>query len=397
MLFNKITPLEFEIDEILRLFTTNSFFISDWNKSEDEISFPNKLLNPCKENIDKNKNKYIFSDELQEIKSYFTSNVHKVFHEVIDEEKFCIMNNGTSGLFLTFLALKNKNNNNILVFNPSYFTYINVFNNIGLNYHFLNTDIYSSCLQIDSDMLKNFIIDKKINIVIITDPLFGIGISIAEITYETIVALCNELNIWLVVDYLYGGMVWDTSNHIVNSFLFDLQRKNDKMIVVESISKRLFLNGIKNCLVYANKDIINDIENLSVSFIGSISCIQIDIFKEIYSIQNLLEINNLISENIKKIKQCYELLKTLIMGTDLYISDSNSSYFTLLGIPYSKLKNLNGVKAAQHIAIKTDIITIPHERYGYILEGFYTFRVNLTSKKDLLFLNINKLLNVNFN
>jgi aspartate/methionine/tyrosine aminotransferase len=394
LFFNEFIPLEFNIDEIFKLNKGDSFFVSDWNKTEETIDFPNKLLFPIKNRLECNKNNYYFSDEFQKIKYYFANNILKIFNEKIDVDKFCITNNGTSGLFLVFLALKNNKYENILVFNPSYFTYIDVFKYLGIKYNFLNIDLFGTSIYIDFDRLENYLIKEKIDIIVITDPLFGIGVSIEESNYENIVSICKKHNIWLVIDYLYGGMEWYRDNHIINGCFLKSFNKFDKMILVESISKRLFLNGIKNSLIFANNEIIQEIERLSVSFIGSLSCVQIDLFHELYSQENIRVINKIIHKNIINIKQSHEQLKAMLLGSKYYLSNSNSGYFSLMGIPYYKLKNIKGIEAAKYIANKVNIITIPHDRYGCFSEEFYTFRVNLTLKKEDLYLNISKLLNI---
>jgi len=392
LFFNEFAPLEFNIDEILDLNKKDTFFVSDWNKTEKLIDFPNNYLNPIKNNLVINKNRYYFSDEFQEEKYKFKNSIFKFYNKNINLNNFCILNNGTSGLFIIFLILKNLNNDKALVFTPTYFTHINVFNNIGIKCNFFNVNLVRTGMDIDFNRLENYIIKENINLLVVTDPLFGIGLSIGKENYEILISICKKYNIWIVIDYLYGGMEWDSDNHIFNECFFSFFEKYEKMVLVESISKRLFLNGMKWCIIYANNEIIQNIENLSVSFLGSLTCIQISLFHELYSMKNIKEINEIIHKNIINIKLCYEQIQAMLIGTDYFLSNSNSGYFTLMGIPYYRLNNTKGIKAAEFLAHKVKIITIPHERYGFILDDFYTFRVNLSLKKDELYYNISKML-----
>jgi aspartate/methionine/tyrosine aminotransferase len=391
--FHKNIPTVLNIDDILDLMNEDTFFISDWNKTEESLELPDNLFHPLKDNIMKNCNKYYFSDEFEEIKQKFKNTIFDVFNENVKIENFCVLNNGTTGLFLSFLVLKEMKCKNILVINPSYFTLIYVFENLDFNYSFLNIELIDSNLNhIDFNFLDNYINQNNIEVIVVTDPIFGMGISISNTLYENLINICSKNKTWLVIDYLYGGMEWNINNNIINRFFIKINKKHDKIILIESISKRLFLNGIKICLVYANNEIIKKIEKLSVSFSGSMTCVQTDTFCELYSFKNIYGINDLIHNFIVGIKQSYEQIQSIINGTDFFLSESNSGYFTLIGIPFHVLENFKCFEAAKLICSKTNVITIPHERYGLYSEYFYTFRVNLALRKDFLYSFISKLI-----
>jgi aspartate/methionine/tyrosine aminotransferase len=371
---------------------SETFFISGWDKDPATMNISIPVIADAAKSFKKKQNTYFFMSENEENKKYFFDNIISKNRINIDIKNISIAPNGTSGLFLGILSLKHEFNvSNIALVSPTYFTNINVIQMLGLNLFYYQANIFDNDI-IDFGKLRKMIISNNIEALIVTDPLFGTGIPINEINYGSILNIAKELGIWVIIDYIYGGMEWKQPIRIINKFMIELINDHPKTMIVESISKRLFLNGIKFAIIYTNFSLIQAIETNSESFIGSSSYVQNELFKRIYEPSNIPVIIKHIKNNIEHVKLTFNGIKSAILGKGIFLSDCISGYFALAGIPASKIKGLRGNKASLDIIDKVNILTIPHNRYLFETKDYYCFRVNLSMDRALLLQGINKLL-----
>ena len=371
---------------------SETFFISGWDKDPATMNISIPVIADAAKSFKKKQNTYYFMSENEENKKYFFDNIISKNRINIDIKNISIAPNGTSGLFLGILSLKHEFNvSNIALVSPTYFTNINVIQMLGMNLFYYQANIFDNDI-IDFGKLRKMIISNNIEALIVTDPLFGTGIPINEINYGSILNIAKELGIWVIIDYIYGGMEWKQPIRIINKFMIELINDHPKTMIVESISKRLFLNGIKFTIIYTNFSLIQAIETNSESFIGSSSYVQNELFKRIYEPSNVPVLLKQIENNIKQVKLTFDGIKSAILGKEILLSDCISGYFALVGIPAGKIKWLRDIKASLDIIDKVNILTIPHNRYLFEIKDYYCFRVNLSMDKALLLQSINKLL-----
>lgn len=330
-------------------------------------------------------------------KSWYIQNVLIPNNINLSDKKFAITSNGTTSAYLALHAINSENSLHSLVFTPVYFTYLKVLEHLKATIDYYSTNILNKTLNINFKEIEEIIVNKKINIIIINDPFFGTGIRFGLKNYEKLLELCQIYSVWLIVDYIYGGMEWDSPISVINANLLNLLRKYTKAILLESISKRLFINGIKSSIIYAEDTIIDRIEAASVYITGAVCYSQSALFKEIYDLKNLEVILSIIKRNIGYAKTNYELLHSIFLHTDFVLSNCTSGYYCILGIPYYRLENKKSFEAAEKILEETNILTIPHDRYLCFSDHLYCFRVNLTGDNVKLVESAEKLLNTYFN
>ena len=336
-------------------------------------------------------NSYFFMNNYHKERNKFAADIIASNNINISADNISIASNGTSAIFISILSIKHKHNiSNVLLISPTYFTNINVIELLRMNLHYHQVDIFGD-KKFGFDEIRKNIINNKIDLIIITDPLFGMGLSISKTDYDSIINIANEFGIWIIIDYIYGGMEWNLPVNVVNGYLIENVVNYQKIIIIESISKRLFLNGIKFSIIYSNANIICTIEELSESFIGSSSYVQNELFTQIYEPSNVPVVIEQIKKNIEFTKQTFCNVKSALLGTDAFLTSCDSGYFALLGIPIHRLNKLSGNKAAVAILDRVNILTIPHSRYLFKDKRYYFFRINLSMNRELLLLNINKL------
>jgi aspartate/methionine/tyrosine aminotransferase len=381
------------IYEILESVNKDTFFISDWNKENDILDF-NVNQFQIKNEYHKNKNTYFFSDEFQEIKKKYAPYVLcQNTYKCILPDDFAIVSNCTIGGFLSLYYINQCFSKiNALILAPTYFSYIRILQDMGANIHYIecyNSDDNKIIKEINDSIHTN-----SINIIIATEPLFGTGVSLSEKIFLEINNICESNNIYFLIDYTYGGMKWNEYNCEQDSFFINLA-KSKYTILIESICKRVFLNGIKHGIVMANPQIIKKIEELSVYIAGCLSEQQILLYKQLYAITNRKYISETINRNNTHYESNFALVNTLLVNSHFDISLCNCGYFCLIGIP--KHVHNENISIAKNILQTTNILTIPHDRYIFNCEKYYYFRVNLAISSEKLIPALQLLLQTYFN
>jgi aspartate/methionine/tyrosine aminotransferase len=380
------------IEPLIQKINSKTCFLSDWNKENDFLNF-------CPEIIEKAVNhdlpictsNYLFIDEMYDLKKWFNSEVLQNTTVNLSKFNFSIASNGTSSAYLLFNILSKKRNLRVLLITPIYYTYIKVLNDLKVDVYYMEI-LKEGKININFKELRKNIVNHEINLIIINDPLLGSGIKITSDIYIDLVNICKKYNILLFVDFMYGGMDWNSKNFdVINDFLLNLFDIYSEIIIIESITKRLFINGIKNCLVYSSNDIINLFENISVYTIGSLVYSQITLFKQLYDRKNRSIVLNAIKKNITFAMSNFELIKTLLIDTNCIISACESGYFCLIGIPYNKIVYKDNMDIANNLMDNINILTIPHDRYLFKSHSHYYFRVNLSIEQSKLIPAIKKI------
>lgn len=356
-------------------------FLSDWDADYSSITFPK--INYNLKNTDAQKY-YFWTDENNfriEYKHFFKKN----FGENIDIDTFTFGTNGSSCLALSLLALKEMNIKNTMVITPIYFSILNLLDEFEFDVSEYSLNLENS-FDFNLKLFEEQITKNSSELVILTNPIFGTGIEISPYIIEKISYICNKHDTWFLMDYIYGGMPWNIDkkqNYLFNYQMYSSIIKNPKHIFIESISKRIFLNGVKIALIFSNKNLIRRIMRLSIFMVGSMCATQLNTAKKIYSSDSESSLIAHIGENAKIAQQNFEKINNILYYSNCSLTKSKSGYFTLLSIPKEKI---NDLEYALIILEKTGVLTTPHSRY--LLKennSTYSFRVNLLiNETDLI-------------
>lgn len=364
------------IHELLECANDATFFISDWNKENDILNFDINKINLLKK-YHTQKNVYFFSDEFQSLKEkYAPLTLQEEKIKPVLPSHFSIVSNCTMAGYLCLYYINNqKKIMNALILAPTYFSHIRILQDIGANIYYI--DCYNNKNIVDEvyEMINNTTID----IVIATEPMFGTGVSISEEIFCKINELCNEHKIYFLIDYAYGGMKWEDYIGSQEFFFIGLT-KSKYTILIESVCKRIFLNGVKHGIIIANPQIIKKIEEISVYVSGCLSEQQMLVYEQLYNVTTRKYITEIINANNHHYSSNYALIKTLLAETAFVISACNSGYFCLIGI--LKKSNISNISISKKILMRTNILTIPHDRYIFNSDTYYYFRVNLAVSQD---------------
>lgn len=369
----------------------NSFFLSDWNKPSYLPEFNPYISATAMREAFKNSSKYFFMDELKELKQIFSNEIVLTENIDISFSNFTIASNGTTSALLVIQVLNKHTQIRPILLTPIYFSYINLLKDMNIDIEYFPI-VFKGKINIDYQALIKLIAQTNSNLLIINDPVFGVGLEITQEIYSNLINICEKCHVTLLVDYVYGGMEWYHQISLLNHYLISQINKKCQIIYIDSVSKRLFINGIKNSLIFADSSLISEIESFSVYSVGCLTSLQISYFKQIYNSHNYNDVINEIQKNIIIAKENYEILSALVSFTDLFLSTCNSGYYCLIYIPISFFKSTNYIDIANEILSSLKILTIPHDRYLYVEHQYYCCRINLILNKNDLLLSINKLL-----
>lgn len=370
----------------------DTIFLSSWDKDGRQLDLPDSFLWPAIRQFSLLKNEYFFSDEMEQYK-------HSVFKEElfsgIGIENIGVFSNGTVAATLALMALQEISTPiRALLIAPIYFTYIRTLHDLNADIYFCPASIRQNNRVLPMEAIQREIKQNKINLVIITYPLFGTGISPSNGDMEELCQICQNLGSYLLLDYLYGGMLWSGHNDMFSRWLQNLIFKYKNIIAIESLSKRVFLNGIKVAIVEAPAELVHIMEIKSVYLVGSLSYSQVTIMQELYGLENRPLIESIIKRNINYFSSNYELIRSQCTGSPVTILPCAEGYFCLASVPM-KLGS-DSTNIAKQIMQYADVLTIPHNRYLYFTPQEYTFRINLSLKQDMLLTGIERLLQVDF-
>lgn len=382
---NTIDELLLEAQKYEKLHKCNPHFISDWNPSSENLKAVHLKSNNVR-NVINNYN-YLYSIDDIDYKENFKKYCNKKSYNY-ELLNFSLFSNSTITLYLIFKSLKMHSKNNILVFTPCYFTSDSALLSLEFNVYFFS--FINNCINEDS--IISIIKERKINAILITDPIYGIGVSISYQTYKILINVAKKLNVTLIIDYSYGNMIWDEKEHIFNYNLISmLAHSGINYYVVDSLPKKLFLNGVKFSLLFSNLENISYIENLSLFVEGSITSEQFKNYYKCYDEKNSNLINTIINDYIHKAQNTYNLIQSLLLDCKtLKLEYANSGVFALVGMQRRKSikEDMNFSKL---LIKKHGIFVTPHSRYRFYDDSWFYFRINLLLNKEVLLESLTKM------
>ena len=361
------------------------FFISDWNiKNNDDIYIKEITIQAFLQGGE-NAYDYLSTDEKY---SDLKNDIIKNSNLNIFPENIAICYSGTSAIFAA-LSILTQECSRFLLFTPSYFLYNDILQYLRNDMAFLSCDYNRP----DYTKIEKAFVENKIQVVILTDPIFAIGQAIDIAMYDYIYQLCKKYDVWLFIDGLYSGCEWNAElQSIMPNPKIEAINKYDKAIFIDSLSKRIGINGNKFALLFANGSFINAINNFQLYTFGSFTSTQLSLIKELYKTENKKYVLKNIKQLIDSAKETYALISSLILNSQFKILPSDAGYFSSLCIPYNALSVKNDSEAFNNILNRFDTITLPLSIFRYIISGHYTFRVNLLQNKPLLLKFIRELL-----
>ena len=355
-------------------------FLSGWTKGDNNCNFDNEFLLKSIGDLS-NVNKYVHGDKAKkEITRYL--NYRNI---PIEEKNMRICSNGTLAMFLSLLEAKEQSIKNILFIGPIFFSYYNIAKDCKYNVYNYSIDFFRDLPKNITNEVSAFLSNNNISCVIITQPFFGVGQNLSLREMKLLMKECSEKGVLFILDNVYGNMDWEHTGDFVSCELVHEAINHSNCLVIESITKNLFLNGLKSAVIFGCDERIRSIQDNVYFYAGTITCVQDEFLYQIFKPENENRILRFIHEGLDYAKDNYYMTKSMFEKVDkslVKLVKTDSGYFCLAGISKKLFKSENDNDIAWEIHENTDILTLPHSRYYCTSEDFYIFRINLSLDKE---------------
>ncbi len=304
---------------------------------------------------------------------------------IVKESELTITPSATISLYLVAHALQQLEIRRILVITPAYFSTHEALHKakVEVCYYHMRDE---QNLKIDYTQIEQVIKEQFIDGIILTDPVYSAGVEFSLEDYNRLSSICNEYNLYFVVDYSLGGLLWEgSSSYILNNEKISVLKTCPKYVFIDTLSKRLLLNGVKFSIIVADENVIDKIDLISETVYGGLSALQCFLIRELYNSDNEKIISSLCERNIKNTIECYSLIKSALIGTKFSVADTNSGYFSLVNHNNYNLEEIDTKQFSLAILKEANILCLTKDRFTYFGENKFGFRINLNKSRELLF------------
>jgi aspartate/methionine/tyrosine aminotransferase len=303
-------------------------FVSDWDTLNEEAEYPLKFISNALNMNSTSVLPYTFSDEQDEIKQLVLKELGRG-NVILAESNLAISLSATAALYLSIISLYKQGQRRFLLFTPVYYSIIETLKDLKADifyYHLLDR----SAFAIDFDRLENMLANN-IDVLFISDPVYCVGKDISQVLLKRIADLCNKYNCYLFLDNTLGGLEWEgTATGVFNHNKIESVKSAEKYLIVDSLTKRMLVNGLKHALIFADERLVSEIEDLASQVYGGFCFPQLQLMRELYAGQNIKEVSDMLQHNIQLIKANYQLLNSFLIGSPFSLYEANSGYFTMI-------------------------------------------------------------------
>jgi aspartate/methionine/tyrosine aminotransferase len=354
----------------------NPVFISDWNINNSITQIPFDLVNTAFFNSNNEAHLYKNIDDHLEVKKNYSSLLANIYKLSISPMDITVTTTSTNSLYLTLHALFSKGIKKYLVLTPVYFSVKDTLKDLNCTtVYYPLIDKNNFCVEIDK-VIKT-VKANNLEAIIITDPVHGAGVELPIETYKELSSFCNNNNIWLICDYTLGGSYWDEKIFsVINTNKFQQIIRTNKFIIIDSLAKKLFLNGVKNSTIFAPEDIIKVIEDLVYQVSGGLCFLQLSLFNELINPINQMTLKKIMQANIDKTISNYQLLKTALLDTNYSTYEPTSGHFGMIYHNTLLAEEIDEREIFKLFLNQYGVYILPCKYFSYSSKNQFSFRIN---------------------
>jgi len=359
--------------------------ISDWHNDPGDIALPTTMLAGLR--VDAvSMSRYRFLDTVNSTKGHIGSFYRCYCGVNLDPESFALCSNGTAALTLSIRCLAEQGVRRMLVLTPAYFSLFKVLDSHGITTIYMHSDLTDE-IVLDVDRILHIARHQMVDAVFITNPVFSTGLSLTPSSLRDLIKYAECTGTWLILDETLAGLPWHSglqSPFVTHGMHEALQCS--RSIYIWSVSKSLFLNGLKHSLVLAPAPFVARLEKAADMIVGGLTAHQVASAEQIYSDSNMQEIYQCTRRNIAQFSATYDLCATCLSRSPLKLTSVDSGFHTITFIP--KL-TANNAAVAQLLAAtmirRHGISIIPLAHFGFPQFSPIGFRINLSKNSSKLY------------
>ena len=170
----------------------------------------------------------------------------------IPVEQMLITTGASEALIFVFMICCDPGDE-ILIFDPTYANYIGFAAVSGVNLVSIETRLDDSFALPSTEEIHSRITPRT-RAILLCSPNNPTGTVYSKQEVQRLIDVCNERNIFLVVDETYREFVYDGQEPLS---VLHLEPNNKRLVVIDSLSKRFSLCGARlGCLITPNEEIL---------------------------------------------------------------------------------------------------------------------------------------------
>ncbi len=268
---------------------------------------------------------YDISEGNQSLRSAWSSYIKRLNNLDIPAENFLITTGASEALIFVFMLCCDPGDE-VIIFDPTYANYIGFAAISGVNLVPIETSLDQNFAMPEADLIHSRITPRT-KAILLCNPNNPTGTVYSKAELQRLLEICNERNIFLVVDETYREFVYDGLEPLS---VFHLAQKNERVIVVDSLSKRFSLCGARiGCIMTANQEILKKGLNLAQARLASPSIEQVACA---YMLDNISDnyLNNMVSEYQRRRDTLFNSLAKL---PDVVAQKPSGAFYCVVRLP----------------------------------------------------------------
>lgn len=357
-------------------------FVSDWDCFPDESNFMGQIVLSSLASSKNHSQKYSYSEDQLTQRELVADYVNKNGRLQLSAGNISVASNATNALYLSLQALDTLGIRRFLVITPVYYSVIETLvsmKSATIFYHLCDKEKF----EFDLEKIQSTIDEQEIDAMIFTDPIYSAGVEVSKTIYENLSDISDRFGVWLICDHALGGLPWETSLSLLDVEKVNILQSIPRFIYIDSITKRLFINGLKHAIIVAPESIINLTHDLACRISGGLCGAQFSLLEELFAPRNESDILDFMSQNQRKIKSQYQLLQGALNGTQFSTYSSNSSCFSMICHKSARVRDVDSKRAVKRLLYEHDLYVLPSEHFHFSKNSRFGFRINLINDMSM--------------
>lgn len=357
--------------------------VSDWDSNPNDVSVPFQIYMEAFEKSLDTLTKYPDIDQTKDICETIKLTL---LGKSIAPEKLHIFGSATQAINMLFFALSVKNPGaRVIILNPSYFSIKNSAETFGLmtgtiyrsssnGFQFPTAEIETVRKRYEAD------IKQKVRAVVITEPIYSSGVKQHSASLQALAKYCGDNDLLLIIDGAFSGLSWRGEYTWQDLDLLSLL-KHKHVVLVDSISKSLFILNTKVGILYGPQWLVA-IAETGISWIsGNITALQQQLVAAVFSQSYEPEITRSCRENIEHFKSRFAHLERLAVDSPYKLLRPDSGYYALAVRADCTIGNVDAMSWSRYL-IEKGVYALPGHAFGYSNEDRFCFRISLAKLHD---------------
>jgi len=361
--------------------------ISDWNTTIQDISLP---LGMYGESFGRSLGSLTRYPETETTTALCEELLAAIRGQAIGLEAMHLYGSATQAINMLFFALKSKpekyKGNKFIFLSPGYYSV-----QVSAKAHGFEQEtvcrLSKDGFKIDLGKIIGLLKSGTFCAVVITEPVYSAGVRQSGDDLRLLVEYCDEENLLLIIDGSFSGLVWNGAAHWQDKELLSLL-KYSHVILVDSISKKLFFHNTKIGVLYGPKWLIDSAREGADDITGNITAFQQELARSIFCGNYEKDLAKICDDNITKFKARFSELEQICIhdGARNYTPRRpDSGYHAMVFRSDFTLGRVDVYEWNRRLNEK-GVFTIPGHDFGYGSDDFFCFRVSLsvTHEKERL-------------